>query len=494
MGDIPKQISAWASDMSELYNSLEGEIIRILIDRLNNGNTDILQWQIQAIKDLGLYRKDVTDRLSEVTVIAEVEIKRMFEEAGGEIIRDVDKAVPYTPRPAPTDLDRIMKAYHDQCWSGIDNYVNQTLVSTNYGYASTATRAYTQTLSKVQAMFNTGLYTLPEAMEKAVSQLAQGGIKSTFVDKGGHTWSLERYVRTVLMSTLSNTYNELRTSRMGEYGIHTVVVSSHMGARIACTRIQGNVVDLRPSSEIPPGSEYLSIYDPYWQADYGTPGGHRGCNCKHNWFPFTPGVSTNNQPKFDDKENELVRNLTAKQRQLERAIVKCQKNKLVAAEMGDKGGAKVWGSKARSYRARLQSLVNSNKYLSRDYSREKVYTPLDTLLDERKKRDIMRAKINPEKYNRHVQGTREYEEYVKRGTKAGREPSILTIPMERMQALLDGLLTEADMRKQRVPIDFEEVIGVYVDQKTGERHNTTWGTAHNSNTGIHVVPARPRRK
>ena len=381
MIDIPKQLDLWSWKMSGLYNSLEGEIISILIKRLNNGCTDISDWQIQALKDLGLYRKEVTELLSGVTGVAEKEVREMFEEVGKDTIKEIDDAVPYNPLPKPTDIDSVMRSYYNQCWSGLDNFVNQTLISTNYGYGGTATLAYTKVLSNVQALFNTGIYTLPEALEKAIQNLANSGIKSTFIDKGGHTWSMERYVRTVLQSTLSNTYNELRTSRMAEYRVHTVVVTSHMGAREACSRIQGNVVDLRQVSEIPEDSEYRSIYDPYWKAEYGTPGGHRGCNCKHNHIPFIVGVSTNNQPKYDEKENEEVRKLIAKQRQLERAVVKCQKNKMVSSKLGNKEGAKIWRNRANGYRNKLNTLVNSNKYLSRNYNREKVYTPLSSLLE-----------------------------------------------------------------------------------------------------------------
>src|SRR5699024_12449337 len=75
---------------------------------------------------------------------------------------------------------------------------------------------------------------------------------------------------------MSNTMDEVRKERMDEYNIHLVVVTSHMGAREACTRIQGNVVDLRPMEELPPNSKYRSIYDPYWKADYKESHGHHG--------------------------------------------------------------------------------------------------------------------------------------------------------------------------------------------------------------------------
>src|SRR5690606_6506777 len=160
--------------------------------------------------------------------------------------------------------------------------------------------------------------TLEQSLEKAVTNLAQRGIRTILTDRGGNTWSLEGYVRTVLKSTLGNTYNELRTERMSEYGVHTVLVTSHAGARAQCSKIQGHVVDLRPVSEIPVDSEYKSIYDPSWDADYGLPGGHRGVNCRHLHIPFVPGVNTNNQPHFDEELNDKVAKARDTQRRIER--------------------------------------------------------------------------------------------------------------------------------------------------------------------------------
>jgi len=289
----PTQLDLWSANMAELYNALEGEIIRILIKRLNNGHTDILEWQAQKLYELRLFNNDVVRRLSEVTKVAESEIKRMFEETGVAIVKDIDNAMPYPTQPMPSNLDEIMRAYHEQVWEEIDNYVNQTLITTAYG-VGTAQKAYTDVLNRTQAMFNTGLYTFEQSLERAITELAQKGINSGMVDRGGHIWSLEGYVRTVLKSTLGNTYDQLRKDRMADYGVYTVVVTSHVGARDKCSKIQGNVVDLRPMDELPPNWPYKSIYDPYWNADYETPGGHRGVNCRHLHVPFIPGVNTNN--------------------------------------------------------------------------------------------------------------------------------------------------------------------------------------------------------
>lgn len=378
----PHQLDLWSSNMAHLYQSLEGELIRIIIKRLNSGHDNILDWQREKLQQLHLFNKETAKVISQITGIAESEIESMFNSSGEKIIRDLDKQLPYDSKPLPSNLDNVMKAYHDQVWSDINNYVNQTLLSTNFGYGTATTQMYNDIINKTVAAFNSGLFTFEEALGRTIQQWAQKGIKSTFIDKGGHTWGLERYVRTVLKSTLANTYDTLRKDRMSEYGVYTVLVTSHMGARQACSKIQGNVVDLREVSELPSNWKYRSIYDSYWNAEYGTPGGHRGVNCQHLHIPYIPGVNTNNQPKYDTKENEKVAQLTNRQRQLERQIVKFKKNHMVSDALGQIENAKYWQQKVRTNQARLRELVDSNEYLARNYAREKVYTPINTLLKD----------------------------------------------------------------------------------------------------------------
>lgn len=377
----PDQLDIWSSNMAELYNSLEGEIIRIIIRRLNKGHKDILEWQAQKLYELRLFNTEVTKLLAEVTEIAESEIKQMFEETGIGIVEDIDRAVPQNPKPIPGNLDNTMRAYSNQTWSDINNYVNQTLITTHYG-AGTAARAYQEVLNKTSAMFNTGLYGFEDSLERAITELAQKGMDSALVDSRGYRWNIEGYVRSVLKSTLGNTYNELRRDRLAEYGIHTVLVTSHVGARPACSKIQGNVIDLRPLEQLPPNSQYKSIYDPYWGAEYGTPGGHRGVNCRHLHIPFIPGVNTNNQPHYDDELNEKVAKNRDIQRRIEREIVKYKKNLMVAEELGsDK--ADYWRMMvSRRQKAMREHLKENGEYLRRNYRREKVYVPLSTLLKD----------------------------------------------------------------------------------------------------------------
>src|SRR5699024_360328 len=271
---IPRQLDIYQSYLIELYSALEGEIIKIIIDRLK-GEGKILDWQAQSFKNLQLFNRDVLRHLSKVTKISEERLLELFEETGKFAVEDIDRRLPYDKLPMPTAIDNVMRGYFNQAQTGLENMVNQSLITSSFGMG-TATQAYVDVLNRSTALYATGIYTENEALEKAVQELAQKGLRSGFVDRAGRQWSVDRYVRTVLRTTMSNTMDEVRKERMDEYNIHLVVVTSHMGAREACTRIQGNVVDLRPMEELPPNSKYRSIYDPYWQADYKEPHGHHG--------------------------------------------------------------------------------------------------------------------------------------------------------------------------------------------------------------------------
>ena len=105
-------------------------------------------------------------------------------------------------------------------------------------------------------------------------------------------------------------------------------------------------------------------------------------NCRHQHIPFIPGVSTNNQPYFDAETNERVAENRAPQRRIEREIVKYKKSLMVAEHLGSET-ADYWKQMiSRRQRAMREHLKENGEYLTRQYKREKVYTPLETLLKD----------------------------------------------------------------------------------------------------------------
>src|SRR5690625_6364400 len=101
------------------------------------------------------------------------------------------------------------------------------------------------------------------------------------VDIGGNVWHMERNAETVIRSTVNRTYNELRMSRMEEYGIHTVLVTSLPDPREICSHAQGKVLTTKEHDP-----EFESIYD----YGYGTAGGFRCINCRLVLISLVPVV------------------------------------------------------------------------------------------------------------------------------------------------------------------------------------------------------------
>lgn len=91
-------------------------------------------------------------------------------------------------------------------------------------------------------------------------------------------------------------------------------------------------------------------------------------------------------------------------------------------------------------------------------------------------------KIHIGKQGKHIVGHNNY-------TKG---KSILSISTDKAQKLINKYAgTGKKIGSGRERINFNQVIGKYVDPKTGKAYNTTIGTIHYSKTGTHIVPEKP---
>ncbi|WP_010054061.1 phage minor capsid protein [Carnobacterium maltaromaticum] len=370
----PYQMDFAVSRTVNLYRALELEIFKQIAKQLKtSGEPNISDWRLDKMNQLQMLNKQTIKELAKVSGLAAEDIESKIHDAGYQTIGDIDKELKghYEIKPLPTNIDSIMESITKQTFLELDNFVNQTLVSTQYGQGYVS-KMYENIINEVAGKFITGTITLDKAIEQSVMQWAKKGVESNFIDKGGHTWSLERYVDTVMRSTLNRTYNELRTSRMAEYGINTVIMSTVYDSAARCAFCQGKVLDMRPISQN--DSEYPSIYE----FGYGKPGGTLGINCRHSIFPFIPGVSTNNQPQINPKqaiERSIVR---TKQRDIERKIVKTKKNIAILEALNSDNLPK-YKELLKKQQGQMRELLGDADWLSRNYKREKMYTPTEIL-------------------------------------------------------------------------------------------------------------------
>ncbi|CAL6998682.1 Minor capsid protein [Lactiplantibacillus plantarum] len=362
----------------DIYSKLEQDIYARIIQTLKTTKFDTvdsqnaLRWQVEQLSKMGVLNKQVIDLVAKYTGQSKQSIEQLVHDNGLQIVNEIDDTLSQQLHKKVAVDDEIrdtINSLQNQTWKELDNTVNQSLLSTNYGQNG-AMRAYQGIIKQTTMETAVGLKTHDRALRDSVYKWVDAGIKSNLVDKGGHNWSLEGYVRTVINTTAHRTFNNLRLKRMQDFGTTLAVMSSHPASRRACAYIQGHVVNLTE-----PGSDtYNAKYDSIYNHGYGTPAGTQGINCSHTLYPFIDGVNTNNQPQYDPQAAIAKGDIQAKQRGYERAIRQSKKKLAAAQELGDDAGVSRYKSLISNQQKSLRELVNGHEFLHRDYSREQVYS------------------------------------------------------------------------------------------------------------------------
>lgn len=367
----PHNLDLFTAPVADIYRALEDEIFQMVAKRLKApkeaGKDYVLQWQIEKMQELRMLNQETIKALSRATGLAEKEIIKAIEDVGYKTIASVDSELKYAfePLPVPNHIDSILQSYVQQTFRELDNFVNQTLITTNYG-EGTVTRMYRKIVEETTGRVLAGTTTINKAVAETVIKWANKGIETAFIDRGGRRWHLEHYARTVIRSTVNRTYNELRMSRMEEYGVDLVLMSSHSHARPACAPIQGKVVSIERN---PSNPKYESIYD----YGYGEPWGVRGINCSHIFYPYVEGLNINNQIQYDDKKAVERHELTQKQRYYERQIRKAKRSLKLAEEIGDEDTIQKYKKQVRNRQAKLREFIGEHN-LPRMRDREQIYS------------------------------------------------------------------------------------------------------------------------
>lgn len=371
-----------ANKIIDLYSNLQEQIFEVIIDALKDGDykhvskDDVVTWQAKQLAQLGKLNQQSIKLMSKTDGLSEDAIKDLIKFHGIKIVNEIDNQLQdmtNSSQPISADTQNTLGAIVSQTWTDLNNNINESLISRNYG-ATATTRVYRQILTESTVATVSGLMTHQKAVESAVYRAVDRGLPTKLTDKAGHNWSIEGYARMVVNTTVNRTYNELRLQRMKDFDMHLALMSSHPNSRPACAYIQGHVVNLVPSES----PNYDDRYDSIYNHGYGTPAGTQGINCSHVLFPYVPGVNVNHQPQYDPKEAIKNGKLVQQQRARERAIRDAKRRLVAAKELGDEEQVNHAKTLIRARQSNLRQYIketNSNHekpILVRDYSREKI--------------------------------------------------------------------------------------------------------------------------
>lgn len=356
--------------IQELYEKIEADLLRNIASRLDIEEIDggSVEWYIRKLDDLGMLSNENIKVIAKYTGKTTKEIKQLLKKSGYANIEESAYKEAFQKKVLAQKAVPLMKSeslkeiLNTSVSNSIDsfNLVNTTALES-------ANEEYLKIVNQVYLEVSQGLYDYSSSVRKAVTKLAEKGIKGASYMRTDGTKiirTLESAVRMQVLTANNQCMTKMQEQRAKEWGSNLVEVSSHMGARPSHAEWQGKIYMLEGSS-----AEYPNFYE---ATGYGTVTGLCGVNCRHTFYPYLEGVSEKTYKHYNLNENKEQYEREQKQRQLERKIRVEKQKIIVAEETGDKLMLEKASIKLKERRNDLKDFIEKNN-LTRDSSREFKY-------------------------------------------------------------------------------------------------------------------------
>lgn len=240
------------------------------IEMLYRMNYDIERIEKKIAKAMNISEKKLEELLKEAAETS-YENERLIYKKGGKILPPIDNN--------PRIIDFI-EAIIRQTSGSFRNLTNTAgFVSGNQFMK--ASDFYRNTLDFAVWELGTGAFDYNTVLRKAVKALGDSGIR-TIDYESGRKYHIESVARMTILtgtSQITGYISEFNADMMGQ---DLMQITAHFDARPSHAVWQGQVVSRSGRRE------YLSLED----IGYGEPGGFKGVNCRHDWYPYFEGISS----------------------------------------------------------------------------------------------------------------------------------------------------------------------------------------------------------
>ena len=385
---LPKELDALPDRVTELYATLEEDIIKDMARRIVKTDfaTETAQWQLIQLQRMSITRDEVFDRLSKATGKTKDELVDLFNAAAEKSFAREDRAYrkagyKTVPLAENAQLQKIINAGLRKTENLFDNLTSTT--------ANTASRQFENALDAAYMQITSGAFDYNTAIRTCIRDLAQKGI-AYITYPSGHTDYLDVAVRRAALTGVGQTCGEMQIALADEMDCDLVEVTAHNGARPEHAVWQGKVYSRSGKS-----TKYPDFVK---STGYGTGAGLKGWNCRHDFFPFfedsEPAYTQKELAEFENRqvtyngEKMTEYEATQKQRAMERRI-RATKRELAGYDAG------IGAATDDSLKSELQTAFNKKSILlkrkeavlkdftkqtglTRDRSREQVSAHFDS--------------------------------------------------------------------------------------------------------------------
>lgn len=272
-----------------LYQQLEDDIVADMVRRMLRMGfvSETTAYQAEVLQTAGILYDDILQMIADRTDASVAQVRAMFEDAGVrtvEIDNDTHEAAGEAPADIRQDggMKQVLDAGYRKTLGTMQNLVSTTANTTQTAFLQACDRAYMQVSS--------GAFSYQDAIRMAVRNLADGGAYVTYPT--GHRDRIDVAVRRCVLTGVGQTAAAVAKKRAEDSGCRYMELTAHGGARPEHARWQGQLVQIqgKRTRKIIDGLKVFTLEE----IGYGDGRGFKGWNCRHNWHPYYPGLSTPN--------------------------------------------------------------------------------------------------------------------------------------------------------------------------------------------------------
>ena len=339
----PDEIAAIGEYLMQLFQGYEDEVIRDIARRIAKTGElmETAQQQIVRLMDLGVDQSDIarlTAKLLDMSDEAIAELMEYAAEKSTEFRDAVFERAGTSQRDilGSAQTQRMLEAAVSQTQHEMRNITRSMGFRGRDGVWRSCAQAYQRALDAATLQVTAGTMSHQQAVRSAVQELADAGI--SFVDyASGWVNRADVAARRACLTGVSQLSGELSVQNAEMLDTDYVEVTAHMGARPEHAEWQGKVYKLNGSE---PGYPNLAA-----ATGYGTGPGLKGWNCRHDFYPFFPGIDERaytdedlrniDPPPFEyDGKTYTAYEASQRQRQMETAMRRTKRRIMTADGAG----------------------------------------------------------------------------------------------------------------------------------------------------------------
>lgn len=336
-----KKINELIKPIIDIYDNLELEIVKDIANRFDNYDTlgGTLEWRLKKLDELGTFSNDMVELISEYTNKSKKEILQMLEEAQENTFN-----IDYLNKAYENGMIKVnpMKVLKSPAFENIINNsykeLNKTFRMINTKTLENVNQSYMDIINTAYVEVASGVFDYQSSIKRALNKMAEKGIKCASYERKDGTivkYSLQGTIKRDIVTAIIQTACRSSMKMCEELNAEYVEVTSHLGARTGDgvnpitnhAHWQGKVYKLKGSDK----------YDNFYTSTgYGDILGLGGVNCRHNFYPYFPGIDEPSQPHYDEEENKKEYERQQKLNRLNRKKQQQNRIKEVAIHNEDK--------------------------------------------------------------------------------------------------------------------------------------------------------------